>query len=286
MKPVYIGLLFALAAGVGTASDRSILFSDDFESGNLNAWDADSVTNDSSRLRIVSDPEHVFHGKYAVEMIAKEGEGTGAKLNKWFMPGVDQVYARWYCKFADDFDQGNHMHFVHLLANRSDNKWSAFGKAGIKPSGDDFFTIGVEPWRNWKQNPPPGEITFYSYHMDMPIDPKMNKYWGEQFRAEPKFLIERGRWYCMEVMVKANDPGQANGEQALWIDGLPVIHVSSIRWRNTEDLKINAFWLSLYVHNSPQVNRVWFDEAVIGVQPIGPIQEPSSIAPKKETEKR
>ena len=45
---------------------------------------------------------------------------------------------RWHCRFADDFDQGNHMHFSHLLANRADNRYSAFGQAVEKPAGDVF----------------------------------------------------------------------------------------------------------------------------------------------------
>jgi len=187
------------------------------------------------------------------------------------MPGHDKVHARWYCKFAEDFDQGNHMHFVHMLANRADNKWSAFGKAGIKPNGDDFFTTGLEPDRNWGKNPPPGEMFFYSYFPDMKIDPKMNKYWGNAFRPEKKFLIERGRWYCMEMMVKANSEGKKDGEQAFWIDGRLIGHFKDMSWRTTDKLRINCFWLLLYVHDSKKVNKVYFDDVVISTDYIGPV---------------
>jgi len=258
--------------GLPSWGEETLIFTEDFESGTLDKWDADSVVNDPSRLRLTEDPDYVFRGKYAVEVTAPEGAGTGAKLNKWFLPGYDQVYARWYCRFAEDFDQGNHMHFVHLLANRADNRWSAFGKAGQKPAGDDFFTTGLEPWRNWGRHPAPGELMLYTYHMDMPIDPKMGKYWGEMMRPEPSVLIERGRWYCLEMMVKANTPGKADGEQAFWVDGKRIGHFTGIRWRDTADLKINDFWLMLYVHNSPKVNRVWFDEVAIGTEYIGPLE--------------
>lgn len=249
-----------------------IIFSDDFESGALDAWDEDSNFDDPNRVRLTTDPEHVYRGEYAVEIIAQPGAGTGGKLNKWFMPGYDQVYARWYCKFAEDFDQGNHMHFNHLLANRWDNRWSAFGKAGTRPTGADFFTTGLEPWRDWGNNSAPGEMMLYAYHMDMPIDPRMNRYWGEMMRPEEKSLIERGRWYCMEMMVKANTPGEADGEQAFWIDGELKGHFTGIRWRDDETLQINAFWIMLYVHNSARVNRVWFDEVVISQDYIGPLE--------------
>jgi hypothetical protein len=199
------------------------------------------------------------------------------RLGTLFLPGYDQVYARWYCRFDEDFDQGNHMHFSHLLANRADNKWSAFGQAGKKPAGDDFFSTGLEPWRARGQYPAPGEMMLYAYHMDMPIDPKMNKYWGEMMRPEQPFVLERGRWYCMEMMVKANAPGKSDGEQAFWIDGREVAHFDGLRWREDANLKINDFWLMLYVHQSERINRVFFDEVVISTEYIGPLSAETSV---------
>jgi hypothetical protein len=254
----------------GQDKERKIILADDFESGNFDRWDRDGEINPKV-IAITTDPQLVHSGKRAVEITAAVGEGTGGKLVKWFMPGHDKVHARWYCMFAEDFDQGNHMHFVHMLANRADDKWSAFGKAGLKPNGDDFFTTGLEPDRSWGKNPPPGEMFFYSYFPDMKIDPKMNKYWGNAFRPDEKFLIERGRWYCMEMMVKANTDGKSDGEQAFWIDGKLIGHFKDIRWRTTDKLKVNCFWLLLYVHDSKRVNKVYFDDVVISTEYIGPL---------------
>ena len=273
-RHAFVSAVFLMVVFVfPSRGEEALIFTDDFESGTLAEWDAESDVNDPARLRLTDDPAHVFRGKYAVEITAQVGAGTGAKLNKWFMPGYGQVYARWYCQFAGDFDQGNHMHFVHLLANRADNKWSAFGKAGLKPGGADFFTTGLEPWRDWGRHPAPGELMLYTYHMDMPIDPKMGKYWGEMMRPAPSVIIERGRWYGMEMMVKANTPGQADGEQAFWVDGQLIGRFTGIRWRDTPDLKINDFWLMLYVHNSPKINRVWFDDVALGTEYIGPVEK-------------
>lgn len=267
-----LALLLAGSAGTMHAQDKDkkIILADDFESGNFDKWDRDGEI-DPKKIAYTTDTKHVHSGKRAVVITAAVGEGTGSKLVKWFMPGHDKVHARWYCKFAEDFDQGNHMHFVHMLANRADNKWSAFGKAGIKPNGDDFFTTGLEPDRNWGKNPPPGEMFFYSYFPDMKIDPKMNKYWGNAFRPEKKFLIERGRWYCMEMMVKANSEGKKDGEQAFWIDGRLIGHFKDMSWRTTDKLRINCFWLLLYVHDSKKVNKVYFDDVVISTDYIGPV---------------
>jgi len=247
---------------------QAVIFTEDFEDADFAEWDADS-NHQSERIVLTDNPENVYHGQYAAKFTIKPNGPKGAKLNKWFMPGYDQIYTRFYFKFAEDFDQGNLMHWVHILGNRVDDKWSAFGQAGIRPSGDDFFSIGIEPWRAWGQNPPPGVITFYTYHMNMPQDPNSGKYWGESFISEPPFQIEPGRWYGMQTMVKANTPGQADGEQALWIDGEKVIHTRGLRFRTTRDVRLNGFWLSLYLHDTPQTNTCWFDELVISTKPIG-----------------
>lgn len=262
---VILSLFFAVAAQA--AGDGAIIFSDDFESGDFSKWD-----RAVKRISIEDDPGHVFRGNHSALATAVEGKETGGKLIQWFMPGYDTVYARWYCKFSEDFDQGNHMHFCHLLANRRDDQWSASGKAGIRPSGDDFFTTGLEPWRAWGRHPAPGAMGFYTYHMDMPESGNSGKFWGELFSTTPPFVPERGKWHCMEMMLKANTPGEADGEQAFWIDGEEMGRFGNLRFRTDGRLKINAFWLELYVHDSPGDNKVWFDDVAIGREYIGPVE--------------
>ena len=230
-----------------------VVFADDFESGNLDRWDDDSVMDDPQRLRL--SEEAAYRGRYGVEITALPGSGAGAKLNKWFYPGYDQVHVRWYCRFAEDFDQGNHMHFSHLLANRADHRYWAFGQAGKKPAGDDFFTTGLEPWRDWGQHSAPGEM----------------------MRSETSFVPERGRRYCMEMMLKANTPGEADGGQAFWVEGVLLGRFEGIHRGDTLALKINDFWLMLFVHVSERVNRVYFDEVVISREYIGPLAAETTV---------
>jgi len=55
-----------------------------------------------------------------------------------------------------------------------------------------------------------------------------------------------------------------------------------LRWRSSDELKINFFWLLHYVtenaarqnhveHPNP-VNRVWFDDIVVSTAYVGPIK--------------
>jgi hypothetical protein len=75
----------------------------------------------------------------------------------------------------------------------------------------------------------------------------------------------------MEMMVACNTPGRDDGEQAAWLDGREVLHISGLRWRDTEALKIHCFRLHLYIHDSPSVNRVWFDNVALSTSYIGPM---------------
>jgi hypothetical protein len=55
--------------------------------------------------------------------------------------------------------------------------------------------------------------------------PPRGQTWGNSFLRDDKLKVERGRWICVEMMVKLNDVGDTNGEQAMWIDGKQVSHL-------------------------------------------------------------
>ena len=148
-----------------------MLFADNFESGDMKKWD-------QQRGRVVMTEDKPNSGRWCVQMPMERGKNHGGDAIKWFMPGADAVYARFYVKFSPDY-QYNH-HFVWLGANQRTNKWSAFGKAGLKPDGT-YYSTGMEPWFAWGKNPPPGEVNLYTYYLDMEPDRKMDKYWGNGF---------------------------------------------------------------------------------------------------------
>jgi len=37
-----------------------------------------------------------------------------SQLIRWFIPGCDKLFFRWYAMFAEDFDQGNLMHWTGI----------------------------------------------------------------------------------------------------------------------------------------------------------------------------
>lgn len=251
------------------ASNADVFFRDDFESGDLSKWDRRGRDLSDPNVTVISDPENVFSGRYALQVTGTKGLETGGSVATWFMPGYDTVYARWYCKFSSDFDQGNFMHFNRLMGGPPGDYFAAFGHAGTSPNGRDRFSTGIEPWHDYGRHAPPGAMAFYTYYPDM-LQARDGHYWGNMFFTEPLVTLERNRWYCIEMMVKCNTPGKADGEQAAWIDGKEVVHVTGLRWRDIEELKVHCFRLSLYLHESPKTNRVWFDNVAVSHSYIGP----------------
>ncbi len=268
----------------GIENDQAVLFADSFETGSLKKWDEDQSNGDKSRCTVTSDSKLAFYGKHACQMTATRGKNNGGGLIKWFDKGQDELFARFYVKFAED--AGYTHHFVHI--NGSPSRWGSFGKAGLRPKGDDFFTTGIEPWFDWGKNPPPGKWMFYTYWPDMKGSPD-GKYWGNGFHPESP-VVARNQWICIEMRVKLNTPGKDDGEQSVWQNGILIGHFKGINWRKSDKLQANVFWLMNYVtdkafkytdqhapkHKVTANNKshtVWFDQVVVATQYIGPLSK-------------
>jgi hypothetical protein len=109
--------------------------------------------------------------------------------------------------------------------------------------------------------------------MDMKRD-KDGHYWGNMLGPLEKERVvpERGKWYCQELMLKANEPGVANGELAAWIDGKLYMHYTGIRWRSDAKVLLKRFSLDVYVHAATKDNVVWYDDVVLSTGYVGPMK--------------
>jgi len=281
VPPISSDLAAKYPGDAGIANDPDVLFADNFESGDMGKWD-----QQRGRVAMIEDKPN--SGRWCVQMPMERGQNHGGDAIKWFMPGADAVYARFYAKFSPDY-QYNH-HFVWLGANQRTNKWSAFGKAGLKPDGT-YYSTGMEPWFAWGKNPPPGEVNLYTYYLDMEPDRKMDMYWGNGFfppgpdkgaaAGKDRVIPPLNQWQCWEFMIQANTaPDKADGKQAMWVDGKLVGEFTGIRWRNDMDLKVNCFWLEHYGYDEGDPTKqywkesqsVWFDDVVVARRYIGPMK--------------
>jgi hypothetical protein len=260
-----VGLLAAttlatLTTGDGitpaNAAPGDVLFDEGFESGDLSAWDNVAT----SRYAVTDDPAHVKSGDYALEGTIPAGDGWG-EMNKWFMPGYDELYVRFDVMFEEGFSNlrgdGNGMHFVQVSGNHVDDIWSSHGKAGIVPDGTDFFTTVVDPDHRY-DDPTLRPLTFYTYY------PDMSGVYGTVFtQTDPAVPTTTGVWHEIIIHVDAGTPGEYDGSQTLWIDGVKKLEVQHLRWRDTDNLRVNEFAILDYMPGSPWTQHIWFDNIVV-----------------------
>jgi len=267
------GIAAAFPADKGIATHPGVIFADGFETGEL-GQDWDETNNKDGKVLTFTDPGMPLLGKRCVKVTSTLDHNTGGGFTKWF-ESAPTVHIRFYTKFDPTCDYIHH--YVRLRANKSlqgKDKWSGFGQAGLKPTGEDRFTTGIEPWGDNGKTPAPGKWNFYTYWHEMEKSGD-GKYWGNSFIVPEAPPIEKGKWICVEFMLQHNTPGKADGEQAFWIDGKPVGHWKGINWRTSPTLWANSLTLESYVTDrwtKNPVNTVFFDNLVIAKNYIGPVE--------------
>jgi hypothetical protein len=244
------------------APGRVIVFEDGFESGDLSAWDQ-FATN---KYTVTSDPERVRSGSYALRAEA----GDVGELNKWFMPGYTEVHVQFDVMFADGFQNlrsdGYGMHFFGVLGNRTDNRWSAHGKAGIRPDGTDFFVTVLDPVQ-FHGDPTLRPFFFYTNYPDMTCG---GSCYGNSFvQSPPATELVPGQWYQIEIRLRANTTGEHDGAQELWIDGVRKIDAQGMRWRDTDEVRVNEIAVWNYMPGAQPDQYIWIDNLVV-TRPSGP----------------
>jgi hypothetical protein len=125
--------------------------------------------------------------------------------------GYDHLFFRFYMKFNREHAPIHH-YGGGLVGFRPATPW-AQGGAGQRPAGDARFTSQIEPgdFATWY---------YYTYWQAMGGSPPKGQTWGNSFEiGVPARPVSKEKWICLEVMVKMNDAGDTNGEQAYWLDG-------------------------------------------------------------------
>ncbi len=279
----------------GIENDPDVVFAENFEVQTPDALKSrwENVKN-VGIMSLSADVPGASSGKRSLLMTHIGGKSTGGHLYTRLLPGYEQLYVRFYVKF----DPGCYPihHFVHVGGYNPPTAWPQ-GGAGVRPAGHERFTTGVEPYgEKWRWD-------FYSYWMKMRSCPDGNC-WGNDFINDANLRAERGKWICVELMMKMNDPvTEFNGEQSLWIDGKAWVRDGQVvshlgrgfvkgkwvwdsfiadpqgepfegfQWRKTEELKLNFLWMLLYITGAPEgyISKVWFDDIVAAKEYVGPI---------------
>ncbi|HEV8606936.1 MAG TPA: carbon-nitrogen hydrolase family protein [Tepidisphaeraceae bacterium] len=202
----------------GIEKDPRVVFVEDFEEGTIDAlsgrWEDVKAPQIMS---FAADVPQGSSGRQSLLMTHVGGKGDGGHLYRRLPKGLDQAYARFYVKFDPDCAPIHHFGTC-IGGNNPATRWPMV-KAGIPPAGDKGFWTGIEPFgESWRWD-------FYTYWCEMRGSPPRGQTWGNSFVRDESLKVERGRWICVEVMVKMNDLGESNGEMALWIDGRAISHL-------------------------------------------------------------
>jgi FG-GAP-like repeat len=288
------------------ANDPAVIFADDFESYTspnqlTNNWNA---AYQLPNIRIATEPNNVYSGhkslEFSLPINANEVSNSAKKI---INPTQDTVFIRAYTKFDLGYQvTGSNHNGLRLSA-----QYPGPGRRP-PPDGTGFFLFLLQ--NNILGSPRPGESApgfthLYSYW------PRQRSAFGDHwyptgfvvpfgsgigedgepignrgdwlafpsqypdFNSMANLLPRRDRWYCYELMVRANTPGQNNGEVKFWIDGRLVGAFPNLNVRSISTLKIDEAHIGLHAQHSERINKKWYDNVVIATQYIGPMVSPT-----------
>lgn len=288
MKSLLSFFIFFVLFISKTYSQNTIVFSEDFEISTkydlLTKWD--EISN-LSGMTLSSEKPALSTGSKSLMIVYNPKRNTGGHLFKTLEQGYNQLFVRFYCKFST-----NHTPLNQFLKLGGYNPLTKFTQNdfNLLPNGNDRFSAGPIVRSNF------GFWNLSANWMGMKVVPDTILL-TNQFYPYPPALANTNKWYCVEFMVKLNEPvNSSNGELALWIDGKKIIHLGQgfpngfwekenfypstehpsfegFQWRNYRQLNINYFWLLYYLTDgiSDQRDTLWIDDIIIATNYIGPI---------------
>lgn len=302
---ILLGVCYLAIAGECDDPDSAWLLCEDFEygDGDFDTWfdksDFLGGAGSDDRGRVTLSSEHAHSGSYAAHMPAASGSGYQGGSLDWracdgeqkigcSMRSFDQLYFRAWIRFAEDHRYVHH--FLNVGGSQPDDYWY-HGTAGCLPNGALSMGTTVD-FREGSH-----ESHFYTYFPEMECDPNCGDYmdvdkvcdeceakglptcderkqccWGNHFEQEQPFALPVGEWFCFEMMMRANTPGEHDGSMAYWVNDTLVHQADGMMWRTSPTLALNRMRVQHYITTEDAEgfsNRVWFDDVVVSTKWIG-----------------
>jgi hypothetical protein len=275
---------------VGIGDDPSVIFADDFEGYTSGAeletrWDA---VYQRDQIRMATETENVFAGAQSLEFTVPEMDAELSNAtDKVLTEERDVLFLRYYSKFQPPYDVVGSSHNGSMISAH----YFIDGNAtpGVPANGTNKFLVNYENWRGEAATESPGDLNVYVYHPeqrdnygdhffpngDVMPNTSIPYDFGSEFVERPNVIPELGRWYCYEVMVKANTPDERDGRIAFWLDGVLLADFQNLRLRDVETLKIDRFGLSFHIGSNPNgETKKWYDNVVAATSYVGPMTAP------------
>ena len=248
-----------LTVNAPTSGAIDTIFYDGFESGSLSLWQ-DGVN--PAKHQVISDASTAHAGSKYLQ-ITYPANDDGGWLTRFFMPGYDSLYVRYYVRFTPTWTGGTKL--LLLRGSRTDNQWSSFGVAGKCPTGTDFFATNVVT----EATGDPGPAMFYTYFPTMAREPDGVTCWGRfvgqgtTSYPDSSNTMSRGVWHLVEFWVKLNAPGSTDAVQRMWIDGVLKGEWTGLSFRTSSILQLNSLTLEAAAFTTSQVRTLLVDDVLV-----------------------
>jgi hypothetical protein len=275
---------------VGMGEDPDVVWFEDFEQADVGAVASryDQVQG-MPRMALITDAP----AGHALALTA--GGGVDAVDLYKQLPDHDNVYVRWYAKY--DASVPWH-HSGMWFGGYNPAMPFPSPNAGNKPSGDDRFSISIEPV--WDVGTAKARFDFYNYWstmrswMETPTNDGTS-YYGNSLVHQKAFTIDEGQWVCLEVHVDVagkalevykNDalvqglpvsgqwvrdkycPMAADGSECTDYTTPPFTELVDLTFRTTPSYGVNAFWPQNYITDAA-MGTLRFDQMVVATRRIG-----------------
>ncbi|MBK7586385.1 MAG: hypothetical protein IPI67_40130 [Myxococcales bacterium] len=290
---------------VGIENDPNVIWVENFEEASVQAVTTRYESSQAKGLSLDAEVPSASKGKASGKFTAN-GSGPNAVDLYKKLPGQAELYARYYARYGAGAEW--HHTGVWLGGYNPASNWPN-PQAGLKPNGDDRFSVSFEPMTK-APNP---RMDFYNYWMKMHSwmdSPSGNTaYYGNSFVHQSAMTAKDNQWMCIEIHIKLNPSASsgAGAELGLWVndqsvaqftdttptgywikdkfcpnsaDGTectdykpanPTLVPLDLQYRSTAALELNAFWPQNYI-TSGGAGSVWYDDMVLAKTRVGCIQ--------------
>lgn len=221
--------LFFLLSSALSSNSLADEFKSDLENESNSCWTSQPASGCNGWMGlkgITISPEKTHSGKQAMKGVFRYNE----QHNETFrVVNSKHIFVRFYDYYADGFD---------FAAGMKIGRISSFNSATQRNDYDIILQARASGSNRCGTTDSSSLAISYN---GGPVD------WG---MAEASFVFQRGRWYNIEVEVKLNTPGLANGEVRVWADEKLIAQKIGINITGSGSAAINRVMYGGWYSNS------------------------------------
>jgi hypothetical protein len=300
-----IGISTNYPGDMGIAKDPAVVWAELFDEGSVSAFTARyDEANNPPGMALLSDVPQKSKSPASIQLTSSGDGANATDFYKNLSTGYDEWYVRWYVKYPPSIQWH---HTGVWFGGYAPAIPYPYPRAGLKPAGNDLFSIAIEPI--WNVGTAKAQFDFYNYWMNMhswmAMPSGSTAYYGNALVNENGFGIDETEWSCIEVHAKMNTDLTTgtgamlevwkndalvqsftdSGPQGYWIrdkfctmaaDGTqctsypaPFDTVLDLQWRSTSSLQLNYFWPQNYITTSGVTASMQLADMIVATQRVG-----------------